>query len=177
VILKIPKKSSNSQPSRARIWRINFSINAAPRCFEIEAIGGRIDIPVFHDDQYTAIATLAVLMNSLKLVKKIPKYRRATINGAGAAGIAIAKFIYHCWCRAYLYLRLQRIIISNSRTDLNPENWNSLSSKSGTSLMDRVPMYSCVSAPGAVSVEMVKSMAKDAIDFAMANPIPEIRQN
>jgi malate dehydrogenase (oxaloacetate-decarboxylating) len=157
---------------------INLEDIAAPRCFEIEArLKAELDIPVFHDDQHgTAIVTLAALLNSLKLVKKSLGDVKIIINGAGAAGIAIAKLFktagvnHICICDS-------KGIISGSRTDLNPEKQEFAVAQSGTlaDAMVGADVFLGVSAPGVVSPEMVKSMAKDAIVFAMANPIPEIQ--
>ncbi len=157
---------------------INLEDIAAPRCFEIEArLRAELDIPVFHDDQHgTAIVTLAALMNSLKLVKKSLDTVKITINGAGAAGIAIAKLFTTAGVK-HICICDSNGIISTSRTDLNPEKLEFAVAQTGTlaDAMVGADVFLGVSAPGVVTVEMVKSMAKDAIVFAMANPIPEIQ--
>ncbi len=157
---------------------INLEDIAAPRCFEIEArLRAELDIPVFHDDQHgTAIVTLAALLNSLKLVKKSLDTVKITINGAGAAGIAIAKLFTTAGVK-HICICDSKGIISTSRTDLNPEKLEFAVAQTGTlaDAMVGADVFLGVSAPGVVSVEMVKSMAKDAIVFAMANPIPEIQ--
>jgi malate dehydrogenase (oxaloacetate-decarboxylating) len=157
---------------------INLEDIAAPRCFEIEArLRAELDIPVFHDDQHgTAIVTLAALMNSLKLVKKSLDTVKITINGAGAAGIAIAKLFTTAGVK-HICICDSKGIISADRTDLNPEKLEFAVAQTGTlaDAMVGADVFLGVSAPGVVTVEMVKSMAKDAIVFAMANPIPEIQ--
>jgi malate dehydrogenase (oxaloacetate-decarboxylating) len=157
---------------------INLEDIAAPRCFEIEArLRAELDIPVFHDDQHgTAIVTLAALLNSLKLVKKSLDTVKITINGAGAAGIAIAKLFTTAGVK-HICICDSKGIISTSRTDLNPEKREFAVAQTGTlaDAMVGADVFLGVSAPGVVTVEMVKSMAKDAIVFAMANPIPEIQ--
>jgi malate dehydrogenase (oxaloacetate-decarboxylating) len=157
---------------------INLEDIAAPRCFEIEArLRAELDIPVFHDDQHgTAIVTLAALMNSLKLVKKSLDTVKITINGAGAAGIAIAKLFTTAGVK-HICICDSKGIISADRTDLNPEKLEFAVAQTGTlaDAMVGADVFLGVSAPGVVTVEMVKSMATDAIVFAMANPIPEIQ--
>jgi malate dehydrogenase (oxaloacetate-decarboxylating) len=157
---------------------INLEDIAAPRCFEIEArLRAELDIPVFHDDQHgTAIVTLAALLNSLKLVKKSLDTVKVTINGAGAAGIAIAKLFTTAGVK-HICICDSKGILSTSRTDLNPEKQEFAVAQTGTlaDAMVGADVFLGVSAPGVVTVEMVKSMAKDPIVFAMANPIPEIQ--
>jgi malate dehydrogenase (oxaloacetate-decarboxylating) len=157
---------------------INLEDIAAPRCFEIEArLKAELDIPVFHDDQHgTAIVTLAALINSLKLVKKSLGDVKVVINGAGAAGIAIAKLFKTAGVK-HICLCDSKGIISLDRTDLNPEKQEFAVTQTGTlaDAMVGADVFLGVSAPGVVTPPMVKSMAKDAIVFAMANPIPEIQ--
>jgi malate dehydrogenase (oxaloacetate-decarboxylating) len=157
---------------------INLEDIAAPRCFEIEArLRAELDIPVFHDDQHgTAIVTLAALLNSLKLVKKSLDTVKVTINGAGAAGIAIAKLFTTAGVK-HICICDSKGILSTSRTDLNPEKQEFAVAQTGNlaSAMVGADVFLGVSAPGVVTVEMVKSMATDPIVFAMANPIPEIQ--
>ncbi len=157
---------------------INLEDIAAPRCFEIEArLKAELDIPVFHDDQHgTAIVTLAALINSLKLVKKSLSDVKIVINGAGAAGIAIAKLFKTAGVN-HICLCDSKGIISLDRSDLNPEKQEFAVTQTGTltDAMVGADVFLGVSAPGVVTPPMVKSMAKDAIVFAMANPIPEIQ--
>jgi malate dehydrogenase (oxaloacetate-decarboxylating) len=157
---------------------INLEDIAAPRCFEIEArLRAELDIPVFHDDQHgTAIVTLAALLNSLKLVKKSLDSVKVTINGAGAAGIAIAKLFKTAGVQ-HICICDSKGILSSSRTDLNPEKLEFAVTQTGTlaDAMVGADVFLGVSAPGVVTPAMVKSMAKDPIVFAMANPIPEIQ--
>ena len=161
---------------------INLEDISAPRCFEIEErLKATLDIPVFHDDQHgTAIVVLAGIINSLKIVQKEKEDCRIVINGAGSAGIAIAKLL--------LRYGFKNIIMCDSKGILskNSENLNwakqeivevtNLANEQGV-LKDAVKgadIFIGVSAPGVLSEEMVKDMNKDSILFAMANPVPEI---
>ncbi len=157
---------------------VNLEDIAAPRCFEIEAkLREILDIPVFHDDQHgTAIVSLAALINALKLVKKSIEDIRIVINGAGAAGIAIARLLRKAGTNT-IWLCDSKGIVSKGRTGLNPEKQEFAVESSGT-LADALvgaDVFLGVSVPGVVTPEMVRSMAKDPIVFAMANPIPEIQ--
>ncbi len=157
---------------------INLEDIAAPRCFEIEKrLRQELDIPVFHDDQHgTAIVTLAALFNALKLVQKPLEGVRIVINGAGAAGVAIASLLRNAGATT-IWLCDSKGLISTSRTDLNPQKQAYAVSASGTlaDAMQGADVFLGVSAPGVVTPEMVRSMNKDPIVFAMANPIPEIQ--
>jgi malate dehydrogenase (oxaloacetate-decarboxylating) len=157
---------------------INLEDISAPRCFEIEArLQRELDIPIFHDDQHgTAIVSLAALFNALKLVKKSMGEIRVVINGAGAAGVAIARLLQKAGAE-HLVLCDSRGILSSSRTDLNDQKRSFAVSQTGTlaDAMAGADVFMGVSAPGVVTPEMVKSMAKDPIVFAMANPVPEIQ--
>ncbi len=157
---------------------INLEDIAAPRCFEIEdRLRQELDIPVFHDDQHgTAIVTLAALINALKLVHKSMETVRIVINGAGAAGLAIAALLNKAGATTIL-LCDSKGILSTSRSDLNAQKLVYAVEKSGTlaDAMEGADIFLGVSAPGVVSPAMVKSMAPDPIVFAMANPIPEIQ--
>ena len=162
---------------------INLEDNAAPRCFEIEKkLQELCDIPIFHDDQHgTAIVAGAAVINALKLVKKDIGDLKIVISGAGAAGIAIAKHLLAMGAGPQMYLVNRKGILYDGREGLaedqaelckiiNPE-------KKQGSLADAMAgadLFLGVSGPGLVSVDMVKSMAKDAILFPMANPVPEI---
>ncbi|MEB3164139.1 MAG: malic enzyme-like NAD(P)-binding protein [Prochlorothrix sp.] len=157
---------------------VNLEDIAAPRCFEIEArLRKELDIPVFHDDQHgTAIVTLAALRNALRLVKKQMDSVRIVINGAGAAGLAIAQLLKRAGATQILICD-SRGIVSTSRTDLNAQKQVWAVAETGN-LADAVrgaDIFLGVSAPGVLSREMVLAMAEDAIVFAMANPIPEIQ--
>jgi malate dehydrogenase (oxaloacetate-decarboxylating) len=157
---------------------INLEDISAPRCFEIESrLQKELDIPVFHDDQHgTAVVTLAALFNALKLVKKSMAEVKIVLNGAGAAGVAIARLLKKAGAQS-ICLCDSKGIISQARTDLNPQKQEFAVAESG-SLADAMvgaDIFLGVSVPGVVTPEMVKSMAADPIVFAMANPIPEIQ--
>jgi malate dehydrogenase (oxaloacetate-decarboxylating) len=160
---------------------INLEDICAPKCFEIEdRLKKGLNIPVFHDDQHgTAIVVLAGLINSLKLVNKDKKVK-IVISGAGAAGIAITKFL-HNYGFENIIVCDSKGIISKGRENLNKAKEEILEfinkeNKTG-GLADAIresDVFIGVSAPNIVSKEMVRSMNKDPIIFAMANPIPEI---
>ncbi|AFY42583.1 malic enzyme-like NAD(P)-binding protein [Nostoc sp. PCC 7107] len=157
---------------------VNLEDIAAPRCFEIEQrLRQELDIPVFHDDQHgTAIVTLAALYNSLKLVHKSMADIRIVINGAGAAGVAIARLLRKAGAQTILMCD-SKGILSTSRTDLTEEKQEFAVKAQGTlaGAMQGADVFIGVSAPGVLTPEMVQAMAKDPIVFAMANPIPEIQ--
>ncbi len=163
---------------------INLEDISAPRCFEIEdRLKKELDIPVFHDDQHgTAIVVLAAIINALKITGKKKEECKIVVNGAGAAGIAISKLLLRYGFKN-LILCDRSGIISRDR-DQSKLNWikkemlevTNLENKSGA-LADALvgaDIFVGVSAPKSVTQEMVKSMNKDAIIFAMANPVPEI---
>lgn len=157
---------------------VNLEDISAPRCFEVERrLREELDIPVFHDDQHgTAIVTLAASINALKLVNKSMSEIRIAMNGAGAAGLAIARLLRKAGV-GDIVLCDSRGIISTKRDDLTPQKQEFASSVSGT-LADAVKgadVFVGVSVPGVLTVDMVKTMASDAIVMAMANPIPEIQ--
>ena len=161
---------------------INLEDISAPRCFEIEKKLKEIcDIPVFHDDQHgTAIVVAAAMINALKVVKKDISKIKVVINGAGAAGCAIGKHLLNIGVENLTMVDRFGIIARNM-PDLNEGHKDiaSITNKEcahGT-LSDAIKnadVFIGVSAPGIVSPEMIKSMAKDAIVFPMANPTPEI---
>lgn len=157
---------------------VNLEDIAAPRCFEIEQrLRQELDIPVFHDDQHgTAIVTLAALFNALKLVNKSLAEIRIVINGAGAAGIAIARLLRKAGAEK-IWMCDSKGILSTSRTDLTEEKREFAVKAQGTlaGALQGADVFLGVSAPGVLTLEMVQSMAKDSIVFAMANPIPEIQ--
>ncbi len=164
---------------------INLEDISAPRCFEIEErLKKLMNIPVFHDDQHgTAIVVLAALINALKVAHGAQctvhsaqgKQMRIVINGAGAAGIAIAK-ILKAYGFANLVLLDSQGIVSASRQDLNEFKKEFAVTQEGV-LADAVrgaDVFIGLSAPGVLTTEMVRTMNADAIIFAMANPVPEI---
>lgn len=157
---------------------VNLEDIAAPRCFEIEArLQRELNIPVFHDDQHgTAIVTLAALTNALKLVKKTMSEIRIVINGAGAAGVAIATLLQKSGATEIIMCD-SKGILSLDRTDLNDQKRAFAIEQPGMLIdaMKNADVFLGVSAPGVVTPEMVRSMATDPIVFAMANPIPEIQ--
>jgi malate dehydrogenase (oxaloacetate-decarboxylating) len=157
---------------------VNLEDIGAPRCFEIEKrLKEELDIPVFHDDQHgTAIVSLAALYNALKYVKKDLTKVRIVINGAGAAGVAIARLLRKAGATE-IWLCDSKGIISKQRPNLNPEKQEFMVEASGNlaDALKGADVFLGVSAPNVVTPEMVKSMASDAIVFAMANPIPEIQ--
>ncbi len=161
---------------------INLEDISAPRCFEIEErLKELLDIPVFHDDQHgTAIVVLAGAINALKVTGKQKEDCIVVINGAGSAGIAIAKLLLSYGFRN-VTLCDREGIISSSYPNLN---WMQQQMLSVTNLNDKkgtlsdalvgADLFVGVSAPGVVTKEMVATMNRDSILFAMANPIPEI---
>lgn len=161
---------------------VNLEDISAPRCFEIEAKLKEIcDIPIFHDDQHgTAIVVAAALINALKLVKKNINEVKVVINGAGSAGIAIGKHLMNMGVRNLVYCDKFGVIYegnpSNNPAQEEIAKVTNLEKKQGT-LADALAgadVFIGVSAPNLVTEDMVKSMAKDAILFPMANPTPEI---
>ncbi len=157
---------------------VNLEDIAAPRCFEIEArLQQELDIPIFHDDQHgTAIVVLAALTNALKFVKKSLSEVKIVINGAGAAGIAVAKLLQDGGA-TNIWLCDSKGIVSSDRGDLNPAKQALAVATSGNlaTAMQDADVFLGLSAPGVVTDEMVQSMAAEPIVFAMANPIPEIQ--
>jgi malate dehydrogenase (oxaloacetate-decarboxylating) len=157
---------------------VNLEDIAAPRCFEVERrLRNELNIPVFHDDQNgTAVVTLAALINALKLVQKPLAEVKIAINGAGAAGVAIARLLSKAGATQILMCDSQGII-SHDRTNLNYEKLEFATDKGGT-LADAVrgaDVFVGVSAPKVLTPDMVRSMNKESIVMAMANPIPEIQ--
>lgn len=161
---------------------INLEDISAPRCFEIERkLDEMLDIPVFHDDQYgTAIVVTAALINACKLLKKDYADLKVVINGSGAAGIAIAYMMLNLGVKNILVCDSKGIIYRGNEKNnwikaeiaekTNPDN------EEGTlkDAMVGADVFIGVSAPGVLTKDMVKTMNKDAIVFAMANPVPEI---
>ena len=161
---------------------INLEDISAPRCFEIEQrLKETLSIPVFHDDQHgTAIVVLAGIINALKVTGKKKEDCRVVVNGAGSAGVAITKLLLtYGFPHVTMCDRLG--IIGRDYPDLNwmqqeMTKTTNLENKSGTlaDAMKGADIFVGVSAPGIVTPEMVSAMNKDAILFAMANPVPEI---
>ncbi len=161
---------------------INLEDISAPRCFEIEErLKELLDIPVFHDDQHgTAIVVLAGIINALKVTGKTREDCRVVVNGAGSAGIAISKLLLTYGFRNVM-LCDKAGILARGMDGLNwmQEKMIEVTNLEGTrgTLADALKgadIFVGVSAPGIVSAEMVSSMNRDAILFAMANPVPEI---
>ena len=161
---------------------INLEDISAPRCFEIETrLKELLDIPVFHDDQHgTAIVVLAGIINALKVTKKVKEDCKVVVNGAGSAGVAITKLLL-----TYGFSHITMCDISGILgKDSQNLNWmqkkmvevTNLEGKKGTlaDALNGADIFVGVSAPNIVTKEMVTSMNKDAILFAMANPVPEI---
>ncbi|MBW4545404.1 MAG: ACT domain-containing protein [Symplocastrum torsivum CPER-KK1] len=157
---------------------VNLEDISAPRCFEIEArLRQEMDIPVFHDDQHgTAIVSLAALINALKLVNKSIEDVRIVINGAGAAGVAIARLLRKAGAKTILMCD-SKGILSTTRSDLTEQKREFAVEAAGTlaGAMSGSDVFLGVSAPGVVTPDMVRSMAANPIVMAMANPIPEIQ--
>lgn len=161
---------------------INLEDISAPRCFEIETrLKELLDIPVFHDDQHgTAIVVLAGIINGLKVTGKTKEDCQVVVNGAGSAGVAITKLLLTYGFK-HVTMCDKSGILSKASEGLN---WmqqsmmevTNLENKTG-SLADALrgaDIFVGVSAPNIVTADMVKTMNKDAIIFAMANPVPEI---
>ena len=153
---------------------INLEDISAPRCFEIEQrLKETLDIPVFHDDQHgTAIVVLSATINALKIIGKDKAECKVIVNGAGSAGVAITKLLL-----SYGF----KNIIMVDRTGLNWSKQEMLeltnpNDEKGSlaDVMKGADIFVGVSAPNTVTQDMVRSMAKDPIIFAMSNPIPEI---
>ena len=162
---------------------VNLEDISAPRCFEIEKkLKEKCDIPIFHDDQHgTAIITLAGLTNALKVVGKKKEDVRIVMNGAGAAAISIARLLLTAGFKDITLCDRKGAIYEGRPEGMNPvkdemAKVTNLAKKSG-SLADMLvgaDVFIGVSAPGAVTTEMVKTMNKDPVVFACANPTPEI---
>jgi len=161
---------------------INLEDISAPRCFEIEArLRAEMNIPVFHDDQHgTAIVVLAALLNAVKVVGKKKEDVAIVFSGAGAAGVAIAKLLSKYGFK-YILMVDSKGIISPDRADLNDSKKELLTftnqahvSGSLADALKGADVFVGVSSAGIVTAEMVSTMNKDAIVFAMANPVPEI---
>ena len=164
---------------------INLEDISAPRCFEIEErLKELLDIPVFHDDQHgTAIVVLAGIINAMKVTGKDKESSKVVVNGAGSAGVAITKLLLTYGFKHVTMCDINGILGKDSK-DLN---WmqekmvevTNLEQKTGklADALKGADIFVGVSAPNIVTPEMVASMNKDAILFAMANPVPEIMPN
>ncbi|MEF9894444.1 MAG: malic enzyme-like NAD(P)-binding protein [Clostridia bacterium] len=162
---------------------VNLEDIAAPRCFEIEKkLKAKCDIPIFHDDQHgTAIITLAGLVNALKVVGKKKEDVRVVVNGAGAAAISITKLLFSDDFKNVTLCDRKGAIYEGRPEGMNPikEEMALITNRekrAGTlaEVVAGADVFIGVSAPGTLTTEMVKTMAKDAIIFACANPTPEI---
>lgn len=162
---------------------VNLEDISAPRCFEIEKkLKEKCDIPIFHDDQHgTAIITLAGLTNALKVVGKKKEEVHVVMNGAGAAAISIARLLLKAGIKNITLCDRKGAIYEGRPEGMNPvkdemSKVTNLEHKAGSlaDMLKGADVFIGVSAPGAVTVDMVNTMAKDAIIFACANPTPEI---
>lgn len=162
---------------------VNLEDISAPRCFEIEKkLKEKCDIPIFHDDQHgTAVITLAGLTNALKVVGKKKEDVRIVMNGAGAAAISICRLLLKAGFKDATLCDRKGAIYEGRTEGMNPvkeemSKLTNLQKKQGSlaEMLVGADVFIGVSAPGAVTTEMVKTMNKDAIIFACANPTPEI---
>ena len=162
---------------------VNLEDISAPRCFEIERkLKEKCDIPIFHDDQHgTAVITLAGLNNAMKLVKKEKSQVKIVMNGAGAAAISIAKLLLKAGYKNITLCDRHGAIYEGREDGMNPvkdemSKITNLEKKAGSlaETLEGADVFIGVSAPKMVTKEMVESMAKDAVIFACANPVPEI---
>ena len=162
---------------------VNLEDIAAPRCFEIEKkLKEKCDIPIFHDDQHgTAIITLAGLTNALRVVGKKKEDIKVVMNGAGAAAISIARLLLTDGIKDITLCDRHDAIYEGRKEGMNlvkeeMAKVTNLKKQSGTlaDMLKGADVFIGVSAPGVVTTDMVKTMAKDAIVFACANPTPEI---
>jgi malate dehydrogenase (oxaloacetate-decarboxylating) len=162
---------------------INLEDISAPRCFEIERrLRESLDIPVFHDDQHgTAIVVLAAFLNSLKLVGKRPEDVKVVLTGVGAAGVAVTKILLSAGVRTIVGCD-RRGAIHRDRRDLdavkteyaeltNPEGEQGAADE----LLAGADVFLGLSGPGAITADGIRTMADDAVVFAMANPTPEVQ--
>jgi malate dehydrogenase (oxaloacetate-decarboxylating) len=161
---------------------INLEDISAPRCFEVEErLRARLDIPVFHDDQHgTAVVVLAAFLNALRVVDKRVEDVKVVVTGIGAAGVAVTKTLHAAGVRRIVGCD-SKGVVHPGRTDLNEvkrryaEETAPEERGSADEALAGADVYIGVSMPGAVSVAGIRSMADDAIVFAMANPMPEVR--
>src|SRR5690606_25176238 len=159
---------------------INLEDISAPECFEIEQrLKEELDIPIMHDDQHgTAIITAAALLNALEIVDKKIEDIRVVFNGAGASAISCAKLYISCGVKPEnLMMCDSKGVISTSRTSLTEEKKQFIADTKLSTLEEAIKgadVFVGLSKGGVVSQKMVKSMAKNPVVFALANPDPEI---
>jgi malate dehydrogenase (oxaloacetate-decarboxylating) len=161
---------------------INLEDIAAPRCFEIEGrLRHELDIPVYHDDQHgTAVVVLAGLLNAAKLVRKRMDELRVVLVGVGAAGVAVSRLLLEAGVTDIIGCDRNGALYAGKRGLTGIKKWYAKHTNPdgfrGTAeeALRGADVFIGVSGPGAVSVDAVRSMADDAIVFAMANPIPEV---
>lgn len=162
---------------------VNLEDISAPRCFEIERkLKEKCDIPIFHDDQHgTAVVTLAGLTNALRLVGKKKEQIKVVVNGAGAAAISITRLLLRAGIRNITLCDRTGAIYEGREAGMNPvkkemAKCTNPEKKSGKleDIVQGADVFIGVSAPGSLTTEMVKTMEKDAVIFACANPTPEI---
>lgn len=161
---------------------INLEDIAAPICFEVEErLKAELDIPVMHDDQHgTAVVTLAGLINAMKVTGRKLEDAKIVVAGAGAAGTAIVRLL-HRYAKPRMFVVDSKGIVSANRTDLNDEKkklleYSNFSGVDGSleDILFGADIFIGVSKPGLLTAEMVRSMDKDPIIFALSNPVPEI---
>ncbi|MBI4841237.1 MAG: NAD-dependent malic enzyme [candidate division NC10 bacterium] len=162
---------------------INLEDISAPRCFEIEErLQKEVDIPVFHDDQHgTAVVVLAALLNGLRIVKKKLRDLKIVVSGVGASGIACTKILMAMGARNLIGLDTKGALYRGRTEHMNPmKEWYTQATNPHNlkgdilQVIAGADMYLGLSGPGSLPVKAIKKMAKNAIVFAMANPIPEI---
>jgi Malic enzyme len=157
---------------------INLEDISAPRCFEIERrLRAELDIPVFHDDQHgTAIVAVAAMLNALKVVQKDIAHVTIVMNGAGASGIAVARLLRQAGAK-HILMCDSKGCIHKDRSDLTPEKMEFASDRQGdlATVIKGADAFIGLSVGGALTADMVRSMAERRIVFAMANPTPEIQ--
>ena len=162
---------------------VNLEDIAAPRCFEIEKrLHEKCDIPIFHDDQHgTAVITLAGILNAVKVTGKEMGSIRAVVNGAGAAAIAITKLLISAGLKNIVLCDRKGAVYEGRKENMNPvkeeiariTNRDKLSG-SLEEIIKGADVFIGVSAPGSLTTDMVRTMNRDAVIFACANPTPEI---
>jgi malate dehydrogenase (oxaloacetate-decarboxylating) len=160
---------------------INLEDISAPRCFEVERrLKKSLDIPVFHDDQHgTAIIACAALTNALRVVNKKVENVRVVINGAGAAGIAIGKLMLKLGVGDLVMCDINGVVTEENALNSAQAQMAEITNKSSikgklSDALRGADVFLGVSRPGLVTADMVRSMTKDPVVFAMANPVPEI---
>ncbi|HEY9792004.1 MAG TPA: malic enzyme-like NAD(P)-binding protein [Candidatus Obscuribacterales bacterium] len=162
---------------------INLEDISAPRCFEIEdRLKKELDIPVFHDDQHgTAVVVLAALINSLKIVKKKIEDLKIVVSGVGAAGVACSKIIMHAGAKNIIGFDRTGAIYKGRSEGMNyMKEWFAANTNpsgfkgSVTQALEGADLFLGLSGPGTIKAQDLSKMNKDAIVFAMANPVPEI---